>query len=276
MNLNSVQGLFNYLNSFEKVSIRLFNNLCNIFLPNGIVLHGKAVDQIDYSSNNLIDHEYSFIYTNDKIANIESFRMIELQLNPESFLEFMYNLCPEIIPIEYRLNQQLSYFEQAIREMQVLRIQIGKFKSAFDEVQNKMFKLQSEKESFDGTLSELTEKCSRKSSQLAEAWIPLIKSDDIINVLQMKAIHSFVKNDVGSNIISINTGYQDNTVKLNYLITRWGSADLEGIPVGSDNEFTFFNKNGQQTAEVPRSSGLSISIEWDVLLILLEHFESKV
>ena len=75
MNLNSVQGLFNYLNSFEKVSIRLFNNLCNIFLPNGIVLHGKAVDQIDYSSNNLIDHEYSFIYTNDKIASIESFRM---------------------------------------------------------------------------------------------------------------------------------------------------------------------------------------------------------
>ncbi len=68
----------------------------------------------------------------------------------------IFSLYPEIIPIEYRLNEQLSYFKQAI----------------------------------------------------------------------------------------INTGYQDNTVRLTHLITRWGSADLEGIPVGSDNVFTFFYKDG--------------------------------
>lgn len=38
MNLNTVTDLFNYFKSFEKGSIRLFNNLCTIWLPNGIVL----------------------------------------------------------------------------------------------------------------------------------------------------------------------------------------------------------------------------------------------
>lgn len=38
----------------------------------------------------------------------------------------------------------------------------------------------------------------------------------------------------------------------------------------------FENKDVQQTGEVPRSSGLSISIEWVEVLIFLEHFGSKV
>ena len=276
MKFYNVQDLFNYLSSLERCRIQILKNSCTIWLPNGILLNGKSVDKIDYSSKKLVDCENSFVYTNDEIAGIESFRMDVFQSNPESFLNFIFYRYPDISPIEYRLSDQLSSFEQVLREMITLRTQIGKLKSEFDDVQNKMFELQRKKEYFDDTVSELIENCHRKSKQLAELWIPIIKSGSIINVIQLRAIHSFVRKNVGSHKIFINTGFQDKIVRLTYLETIWGSADLEGIPVGSDNAITFFNQDGQQTSEVPLSSGLSISIEWDELLILLKHFDSQV
>jgi sRNA-binding regulator protein Hfq len=276
MKFNTVQDLFNYLSSLERSSIQILKNSCTIWLSNGVVLNGKAVEEIDRYSKDLIDNETSFVYTINSIASIDSFRMENFVPTPESFLNTIFNLYPEIIPIEYSLSVQLSAFEQALREMQILRIQVGKLKSEFDDVQNKMFELQREKEFFDGNVSELTENCHRKSKQLVEVWIPLIKSGCLINIVQMRAIDSFVRKDSATYKIFINTGYLDNTVRLKYQITAWGSADLSGIPVGTDNAITFFNQDGQQTGEVPRDSGQSFSIDWDELKILLEYFESKV
>lgn len=276
MKFNTVQDLFNYLSSLERSSIQILKNSCTIWLPNGVVLKGKAVDEIDPYSKDLIDDETSFVYTSNSIASIDSFRMQVFVPTPESFLNIIFNLYPEIIPIEYRLSDQLYYLERALSEMQILRIQIGKIKSEFDDVKNKMSELQREKEFLDVKVSEQTENCHRKSKQLVKFWIPLIKSGCLINIVQMRAIDSFVRRDLASYKISINTGYLDNTVRLKYQIAAWGSADLAGIQVGTDNAITFFNQDGQQTGEVPRGSGQSFSIDWDELKILLEYFESKV
>ena len=92
----------------------------------------------------------------------------------------------------------------------------------------------------------------------------------------MKAIYSFIKKHSSTYEIIINTGFQENAIRLTYQVQVWGSSDLAGIPLGHQNEVTFFNKNGEETHEVPQdANSLNISIGWDELQILLDKSESN-
>jgi hypothetical protein len=271
MEIVTTKDLFDYLNSLDGGKVKQSSKSCAIWLPNGVLLEGKAIDQIDNSSVSLIDKSNSFIYNDDQIASLETFDLKMFSPMAETFLNQIFNQYPSITPIEYKIKIQILELENAIKEIQFLRVKIGRLNVEYENLQQNYFKLMREKEVKEDEINLLKHNNNFLGTNIVNTLISLLKFDPITNFKQLKAIHSFVKKYSKTNKIIIKTGFKDNIVQLSYQVERWGTADLEGIPLGFDENVIFFNSDGEIIDNNYPHVNSSISFGWDELCKILSY-----
>ncbi len=92
----------------------------------------------------------------------------------------------------------------------------------------------------------------------------------------MKPTPKIIVINYSANVeITITAGLKNNIVQLTYQKEIWGTADLEGIPVGYENQITYFKENGEEIKEINQNIDLSISFGWDELKLLIKYFDNN-
>lgn len=275
MEIVTTKDLFDYLNSLNGCKVNQTSKSCAIWLPNGVLLEGKAIDQIGNSSVSLIDKSNSFIYNDDQIASLETFDLKIFSPTAETFLNQIFNQFPSVTPIEYKIKIQFSELEHAFKEIQFLRVKIGRLNVEFDNLQENYFKLKREKEVKEDEINLLKQNNNFIGTNMVNTLISLLKFAPMINFVQLKAIHSFVIKYSKTNRIIIKTGFKDNIVQLTYQVELWGTADLEGIPLGFDEKIIFFNSDGEKIDIDYPLVNSSISFGWDELCKIIAYDKNK-
>jgi hypothetical protein len=275
MEIVTTKDLFDYLNSLDGGKVKQSSKSCSIWLPNGVLLEGKAVDQIGNSSVGLIDKSNSFIYNDDQIASLDTFDMKIFSPKAENFLNQIFKQFPSITPIEYKIKIQFSELEHAFKEIQFLRVKIGRLNVEYENMQQNYFKLLREKEFKEDEINLLKHNKNFIGTNIVNTLIALLKFDPITNFKQLKAIHSFVIKFSKTNKIIIKTGFKDSIVQLSYQVERWGTADLEGIHLGFDENIIFFNSDGEIIDNNYPLVNSSISFGWDELCKIISYDKNK-
>jgi hypothetical protein len=256
MNFKNIQELFDYLLSMNGTRIRQDDKSCSIWLPNGEFICGKFESEIDFKSKDLLTNDTFFIYNENEIACQKNYETCEFIKTPGSFLSVIFNKYPEIAPLEYKLSYIVSDLQNALDQLQSMRIQNGALKKELENNKKECSELKKHYESreywTERNKSELNKQTERHIRLLT--WINDLKK--IITIEQIKKVEQFTNSD--SAFGEIEYGFAKGIIKLTYSTKKWGSADLEGVELGYVRRFVYLDKLGNEIDKEPNGGGFYI------------------